>query len=104
MLVPVASEEARGERGAPAARGCGAGVRALTLQQLGDVLVRVRVRVRVSWLGSGCCITRDNPTPTPNPNPNPNPISREDVCEQLKGLQTSNEPFADSLAFQVTER
>ena len=28
----------------------------------------------------------------------------EDVCEQLKGLQTSNEPFADSLAFQVTER
>jgi len=26
------------------------------------------------------------------------------VCEQLKGLQTSNEPFADSLAFQVTER
>ena len=29
-------------------------------------------------------------------------ILPEDVCEQLKGLQTSNEPFADSLAFQVT--
>merc|ERR1719215_2337272 len=28
-------------------------------------------------------------------------ILPEDVCEQLKGLQTSNEPFADSLAFQV---
>ena len=28
-------------------------------------------------------------------------ILPEDVCEELKGLQTSNEPFADNLAFQV---
>ena len=28
-------------------------------------------------------------------------ILPEDVCEALKGLQTSNEPFADALAFQV---